>query len=628
MIRGYAEPPSVAAGDTLAVRISSDPAAFHIAVHRLGSADPPVALLGPLPGERYPDGRSDEPWDWPPYPLHTRTTWRSGVYVAHLHPCRGGAHDDCVPAEPPPADGRDARALFVVRRPPGAAPAPLLFKVGLATYHAYNATGGGSFYVGEGGGAEAGLRRVTLLRPGGGTGGDLSFPEAVDVYDPATPREGVAHWDLPFLRWLEECGYRYDVCADLDLDDDPHLLEGHAALVSAGHDEYWSEGTRHAVERFVHDGGSAAFFSGNLCFWRVSYDRAAGLLTCRHPPTATADCDQWWRLRSEVSLSGVSYRNGGGWWSGPRDPVGYRVVEAGHWVYEGTGLRDGDEFGAAERLVGYECDAAPLDLRDPERPRVAARSGDPRISLLGLARLGTGWQDRPNGERAAATMVVIRPGGVVFTAGTTDWPRLLASGHPVVGRITRNVLDRVRVPIRRLHVPATGEAGRTVDAWVDAERAATVEWTVSRGHVRGSGRRAVLTLPEGPGPLTISARIHEGGHDHFATATVEVLTDVEAAQVAVLRAIRHLAERTPPDPRPAEPPEPGNRALVDPGWDPLQDGLRRSLTELEAREIGAAAARLSDAVDLLCARLAEADGAGRGAPPAPDAPPAAGTVPP
>jgi hypothetical protein len=43
-------------------------------------------------------------------------------------------------------------------------------------------------------------------------------------------------------------------------------------------------------------------------------------------------------------------------------------------------------------------------------------------------------------------MGVFRPGGTVFNAATTDWPRVLTAGTastPVVERITRNVLDRL-----------------------------------------------------------------------------------------------------------------------------------------------------------------------------------------
>lgn len=598
MIRAYFEPESVAAGEVARLRISAAVDAVHVAIYRLGGQSPAIAVLGPLPTQLYPGGECSRPWDWPATAIGTDAAWRSGVYLAYLHPCVSSDHRTCVPSQRPPVDGRDGRALLVVRPAPGAELAPLLYKIPLSTYHAYNFTGGGSLYRGTSLEPGTGRRIVNLSRPGGGTGGDLSFPEAVDVYDPTSPREGVAHWDLPFLDWLHAAGYRADVCSDLDLDRDPGLLHGYRALVSAGHDEYWTAATRDAVERFVRRGGSAAFFSGNLCFWRVQLD--GDRLICRHPPVASADCDQWWRIRPETALSGVSYRNGGGWWSGPRDAVGYTVVDAGHWVYDGTGLRDGEVFGAEQRLVGYECDAAELDLSDPDRVRPVPMPGEPPVHLLGVARLGPGWQDRPRQERASATMVVSAPGGVVFTAGTTDWPRLLATGDAVVGQITRNVLDRISLPVRRLRAPAIGRAGESVDVWVDAERTARVDWQASAGQVVGDGPRVTVLLPHAAATVTVSAVVHEGSAPTgFAAAAVQVLTAADAAQLDLLTAIRALVAATPPDPHPGEPPGPGNRQLADPEWEAVRDGLRRRLTSSEAAEL----ATLADAVRELAAVL-------------------------
>jgi len=141
----------------------------------------------------------------------------------------------------------------------------------------------------------------------------------------------------------------------------------------------------------------------------------------------------------------VSFRNGG---ERDRDdhpvPVGYRVQHDDHWVYAGTGMRDGDEFGAGpdEYLVGYECDGALFDRADPARGRPARATGDDGtpagFTVLGIGdTAASGWG---NGNRAA-TMGLYTAGGTVFTAATTDWPRLLGAGHPAVGQITANVLD-------------------------------------------------------------------------------------------------------------------------------------------------------------------------------------------
>lgn len=616
MIRGYPEPASVAAGGALRLRVSSDAGQFHAVIYRLGPSLVPVKVLGPWPGRAVPDGRPDRPWDWPAYPVKVGSDWVSGIYLAALVPCRTGGpparsdHSGCAPDEPPSVDGRDGRVVFVVRRVRGAPPAPLLYKVALSTWHAYNASGGGSLYVGSGTDPLTGRRAVTTSRPGGGSGGDLSFPGEVDIYEPGSPREGVAHWDAPFVAWLEGAGYRVDYCTDLDLHFDPSLLDAHTAVLSVGHDEYWSAATRAAVEQFVVGGGNAAFFGGNTCFWRIEVDDDGRILRCDHPPLVTGACDQWWRsAQPEAALTGVSYRHAGGWWRGERDQLGYTVADGGHWVFAGTGLHDGDVFGADARLVGYECDGAPLDLMHGDRPRASGTDGTPPdFHVLAVARLGSGWQDRPDGPAAAATMGVHAPGGIVFTAATTDWPRVLAEGDPTVGRITRNVLDTLAVRHRRLHAPRHAEMGSQVACWLDSdcdERHEEMRWASSSGVIDADGPVAHLTLPEHPGPVTIWAHTHgTGSATSFGSATIDVFSHAEAAQVHLLETIRVLAGVTPPDPLPTMPDQPGNRALTDARWEPRRDGLRRPLSPAEAdeavkraAEVAAAAARLRAAVD-------------------------------
>ena len=136
------------------------------------------------------------------------------------------------------------------------------------------------------------------------------------------------------------------------------------------------------VETFRDSGGNVAFFSGNTCWWRIhfvdndnaghptaiicdkswAYDARLPILDGHYHP------DQWYatnipdiRTAAENILTGVSYRNGGLPKAEPRDPLGYTVQHAAHWVYDGTGLHDGSVFGDNERLIGYECDGAFFD---------------------------------------------------------------------------------------------------------------------------------------------------------------------------------------------------------------------------------------------------------------------------
>ncbi|MEW9503656.1 N,N-dimethylformamidase beta subunit family domain-containing protein, partial [Jeotgalibacillus marinus] len=65
--------------------------------------------------------------------------------------------------------------------------------------------------------------KVTLQRPGNGAGGDCWHQEH-DPYDPSSPRNTFAHWDAPFIAWLEARGYEVDYCVDLDIHRDADVL--------------------------------------------------------------------------------------------------------------------------------------------------------------------------------------------------------------------------------------------------------------------------------------------------------------------------------------------------------------------------------------------------------------------
>lgn len=71
-------------------------------------------------------------------------------------------------------------------------------------------------------------------------------------------------------------------------------------------------------------------------------------MTC-HQGGAQGARDRWWTesgvKRPEDSLTGQSYRHGGGWWDGPRGALPYIVDEPEHWIFADTGLRTGDTFG-------------------------------------------------------------------------------------------------------------------------------------------------------------------------------------------------------------------------------------------------------------------------------------------
>ncbi len=119
-----------------------------------------------------------------------------------------------------------------------------------------------------------------------------------------------------------------------------------------------------------------------------------------------------------------------------------------HWAFEGTGLRDGDAFGGKHALVGYECDGASISDQPDERGFAVPRHDDrtpENFVILGIGRLGPDWAQDPEDFRGGrtATMGIYANNGIVFTAATTDWPRVVAEGESHTEKITGNVLRRL-----------------------------------------------------------------------------------------------------------------------------------------------------------------------------------------
>ena len=473
MIRAYPARASVLPGATLILHVSTDSSRFRVTFYRWG--DGPIWMLRSdwLPGAWAADAAPDVDWRWPAYRFPIPPDWPSAVYIADFEedgrkmafdPARGhgaalfvvrarcGPHaaDDAHHAAPRDGPAEGDVSGYRVRR-------GMLYKLPVTTYHAYNFSGGGCFYACPPRSDDPPGARVSLRRPGGGIGGPVWG--AADHYDATSPRQTFAHWDAHFIRWMDRNGYRPDFCTDLDIHADPALLAGYRLLVSAGHDEYWTTATRDAVEDFVAGGGNLAFFGANVCWWRIHLVDDGTAIVC-HQGGPHGALDHWWprcgAARPEDSLSGASYRHGGGWWDGPRTTDGYVVQQPDHWVFAGTGLAHGDALcrHSWPPLAGYECDGVPLDVFDAVRGAMlsawADEDGTPAgYTLLAAARLGPDWQELPARARHAAgegihtaAMGLFSRNGTVFSAGTTDWAQVLDTGRDrQLERITRNVLD-------------------------------------------------------------------------------------------------------------------------------------------------------------------------------------------
>ena len=608
MIRAYPRFPTVLPGERLVLHVSTTSRRFRVEFFRQGKTLERVASpqTEALDGMELPDSPPDIDWGWPGYEFTIPRDWRTGVYLAVLIEIAPDGRET-VP-DTSTTFGTEAKAIFVVRHAGQVAAGTPLYKISWATFVAYNGTGYGSLYT------EAVWSReqpnpgfkVTWRRPGCGTGGLVMPGDSEDFYDASSRRQTFEHWDAPFIRWLEAEGFTPHYCSDWDLHRDPDLLRPYSLLLSTGHDEYWSDAMRAAQDAHVARGGNIAFFSGNISGYRINFTDHDAAFTCAKvtPPAKDPDHwtqDTWMQVNPECRLTGVATAFGGGWWDGKRDTQGYTVQHAKHWVFAGTGLKDGAVFGDDEDfpLIGYEVDGAAF-RRKNGRAIATGEKGTPRdFLILGIAELTEGWI--ASEANAAATMgIYVSPqGGIVFQAATTDWP-ILVPRNRHVGPITRNIVDRLRLPAARIVGPLPARAGRmlaaageTASFHVDTATIApvgrfTFEWEAAGATlVETNGPRVTVQFDATVDFVTLSVSVlQEGSRVGFGTRSLLPLTAEEAAKLDMLINMREMVMSG----------EPSN-PLVNPTLDPLdRNWLIYSIRIPWIRE---RAARLQAAADRL-----------------------------
>ena len=307
---------------------------------------------------------------------------------------------------------------------------------------------------------------------------------------------GSAGWftyERRFVEWAEAEGYEFDYAVSSDLDRDPEIAAGYDLVLGVGHDEYWSAGQRAAIEAHVRSGGNYASLSGNTMFWQVRLEDVGRAMVC-HKYHAH-EVDPVVGTEAQVSMTGMwadplvalpeTALLGAGSAYGlysrfgaatPRGSGAFTVYRNDHWMFAGTGLRYGDLLGVDDGVVGYETVGCRLGFDAYQLPIAIGGDGTPEhievVAFTPSSNLAMGeypasiaaLDDQGDLEFIAgrlhgrvdddtlalcrhgnAVMLTCRPygdeGGEVFTIGSTDWVFGLA-GDPLVGQVTRNVIDR------------------------------------------------------------------------------------------------------------------------------------------------------------------------------------------
>lgn len=440
-IEGYTDRQSCLPGETVRLHVSTTAKTYAVEVVRLGAGEDVLLRKDGIEGHRHPipSDASARGCRWPVgFEIAVPTSARSGYYAVRLRARDQGG--EFVGRGPRTAE---SEAFFVVRSAKPGSTSKILLQLSTNTYNAYTNWGGYSLYAYHARDKVQG-RRVSFLRP---------------------QSSQFANWERPFVAWAEANGFALEYAVNLDLEFHPEILDAYKLILSVGHDEYWSAPMRDHLEAFIGRGGNVAFFSGNAVCWQVRSEENGQALACwkqafkDDPIYATTDhrlLSSLWShhlvKRPENQLTGVGFLWGGYHRSHGQFMDGsgaFTVHRPDHWIFEGTGLKDGSAFGGKDTIVGYECDGCELTIVDG-KPVPTYRDGTPEtFRILATAPAcwhpdDSDWYERwEKGRTGNAVMGVYTRGGTVVTVGSTDWAHGLKGKDPAVERITRNVLERL-----------------------------------------------------------------------------------------------------------------------------------------------------------------------------------------
>lgn len=257
-------------------------------------------------------------------------------------------------------------------------------------------------------------------------------PETEQITDPIEGRAAChlapAEWRL--LGWMEREGFGHDLYAETQLHDGTMDLDAYDVVVLSTHPEYWSREMYERLKGWVFErGGKLLYLGGNGLNCAVSFPDPTsvvchnGVELERRRAGATESRFHAHVGESEACLLGVVFDYVAIMTAAP-----YKVRMADHWVFEGTGVRNGDLFGQASLHM-----RVPGGASGHETDKISASSP------AGLEHLAKG--ENPDQGGGDIVLFDTPSGGRVFSVGSICWPASILVDD-VVARVTANVLRR------------------------------------------------------------------------------------------------------------------------------------------------------------------------------------------
>ncbi|HMG27957.1 MAG TPA: N,N-dimethylformamidase beta subunit family domain-containing protein, partial [Acidimicrobiia bacterium] len=358
-IEGFASVVSAVQGEKVQLFVSTGAKAFHVEAYRMGSYGGKGGRLvwtsEDVPGTRQAPAKVtpgvnlvEAPWT-PSLVVSVDKSWPPGCYLLKLVA---------------PAEGVQRWIPLTVRD--DASHSAFYMMNAVSEWQAYNEWGGYSLYYGRG---RAGRtfddrgRIVSYDRPYDQTGGAGDF----------------VGLEFPLVQLLEGRGYDVSYTTSVDFHRHPELVLQHRALLSPGHDEYWSKPMRDGAEAARDGGVNLAFFGANAAYRQIRFEPSAlgperhqvCYKSAREDPMRASDASLVtvnWRdapvNRPEDAMIGQQYEC---------NPVSADMVitDPGAWVFEGTGVTAGQTLPGA---IGPEYDRYVGTPEAPKNVQILAHS--------------------------------------------------------------------------------------------------------------------------------------------------------------------------------------------------------------------------------------------------------------
>ncbi|MDP3936795.1 MAG: hypothetical protein Q8R92_01510 [Deltaproteobacteria bacterium] len=432
-IEGFCSRQSVRPGESISFHVSTNPPSpFTLDLYRMGyyggAGGRHMLRLGPFTGEVQPD---------PPVgPMRLRecrwnacagieipADWPSGVYLGKLT------------AGP---SGDQSYVIFVVRDD---RPADFIFQCSDLTWQAYNRWPDSYALYDDG-------KKFWYWGPDTAVSFDRPYGKYCQLVDaPLSTGSGEwLLWEFPVAYWLESRGHDVTYISGIDAHQDPGGLLRARGFLSVGHDEYYTRAMYDHLLGAIAAGLNVAFLSGNVCCGEIGLRPGGG----GAPDRVFSRTDRFGGASREetavfpemaqLPASAPDEK----WLVGARTPApptgsaDWICTAPDHWLFEGTGMRNGDGIAG---LVGWEYHGEPADIR-------------------GLEVVASGETQSKHGDGVyTATVYPGAKGNIVFNAATCWWgdglaepPGYVRPQHivspkgpdPRLQRITENLLARMR----------------------------------------------------------------------------------------------------------------------------------------------------------------------------------------